>query len=101
MNAAISQNENRRSCRMPAGEPGRGELELADQLRWPVSIVDQSAGGLGPLTDGMPIIACGDIVQFLTDSFVCDARVVHVTKIERSDANAASPTERQCRLGLA
>lgn len=99
MNAAISQDENRRSRRLPGGDPSHGELELADHSHWPVTIVDQSAGGFGLLTDELPPTACGDIVKLHTDSQICEARIIHMTTNEPS-VTIGSPSTSRYRLGL-
>ena len=101
MNVASSQNDKRQSFRFAAADGPRGELVLVDRSRWPISIVDQSAGGFGLLTDGLPPIACGDIVQLRTEFLLCDARIVHMADNERAGGGSKeAPTALQYRLGL-
>ena len=101
MRTARPQTENRESFRFPVGDAVQGEMILADQSRMPVRLLDQSAGGLGVLTDYAPPVCCGDVVQLHTDSFCCEARVVHLAKTERTggdnDESASGP---QYRLGF-
>jgi hypothetical protein len=103
MSAVRPDNENRQSCRIPVGDDVYGELILANRSKWPVQILDQSAGGFGVLCDRLPPIACGDIVKLRTESLLSEVRVVHWSNSER-DADPAggeqSPSTPQYRLGL-
>jgi hypothetical protein len=93
--------ENRRSFRFVVNDETEGELILADNSRFPVRLLDQSAGGFTVLTDGPPPISCGDVVQFQTDHVLSEVRVVHTTEIDLANEDSQdSRSERRFQIGL-
>jgi hypothetical protein len=92
-------SERRQSFRCPASGTVRGELVLADQSRWPVRLLDESAGGFAVLTEGPLPLAQGDVLELSTDSFCSQVRVAHSAEVNPSDGGA-NGAARQVRLGL-
>jgi hypothetical protein len=101
MTTARPPIENRQSFRFPSSDAINGELILPDGRQWPICIVDQSAAGFGILTDSLPPLNCGDLVELRTDSFACETRVVHMASDERSGSdNEESAVSPPYRVGL-
>jgi hypothetical protein len=101
MSTEQPQNQQRQSYRFAVGDAVRGELVLADRSRWPVRLIDQSAGGFAALTDGPAPVGCGDVVQLRTDSLCSEVRVVYATEIKPADDGGNAPAAAsQFRLGL-
>ena len=98
MTAARPPMENRQSYRFPSSDAINGELILADGRQWPICIVDQSSSGFGILTDSLPPLNCGDLVELRTDSFACETRVAHMASNERGESDNAESA--QCRVGV-
>jgi hypothetical protein len=93
--------DNRQAFRFVSDEAVLGELILANGRRWPICIADQSASGFGVLTDSLPPTKCGDLAELRTDSFVCEVRVVHMTKNEGAASRGIeSEPVAKYRLGL-
>ena len=85
--------ENRQSFRFPSSDAVQGELILANGQRWPIRIADQSASGFGVLTDSLPSAKRGDLGELRTDSFACEARVVHITKNDGAASGNVEPQQ--------
>ncbi|MGO9111792.1 MAG: hypothetical protein ACLP9L_21405 [Thermoguttaceae bacterium] len=105
MSTEQSQNQRRQSHRFGAGDAVQGELVLADRSRWPVRLLDQSAGGFAVETDGPTPLGRGDMAELCTDSFSSAVHVVYATAIEPGDEDCdsdadASESVQRFRLGL-
>lgn len=101
MGSLRPETENRHSRRLPIGDVDQGELILADGSRWPVWILDQSAGGFGVATDRLPPVACGDIVEFHTEALLCEVRVARMSLPESDgESSEESSSTPEYRLGL-
>ena len=98
MNTEQPRNQ-RQSHRFVVGDAVQGELVLADRSRWPVHLLDQSAGGFAVSTDGPTPIGQGETAQLQTDSFCSQVRVVYTTELEpgKGDGGESIP---KFRLGL-
>jgi len=99
MNAEQPQDQQRRSHRFVVGANVQGELVLANRSRWPVHLLDQSAGGFAVLTDGPTPIAHGDTAQLQTDSFCSQVRVVYSNEVVPGEGDGGESMPR-FRLGL-
>jgi hypothetical protein len=101
MSAEQPQNQRRQSYRFAVSDPAQGELVLADRSRWPVRLLDQSAGGFAVLIDSSTPVGRGDVIQLQTDAFCSEVRVVYTIEIELADGTGnASASAPRFRLGL-
>ena len=93
INVDRPMKENRQSFRFLSSDAVQGELILANGQRCPIRIADQSASGFGVLADSLPPANRGDLVELRTDSFACEARVVHITKNDGAACGNVEPQQ--------
>ena len=99
MSAEQPENQRRQSHRFVVSDAIQGELVLADRSRWPVRLLDQSAGGFSVVTDGSTPVSQGDTIQLQTDSFCSEVRVAYTKQMEHRKGDA-DPSVPRIRLGL-